>query len=72
VAVATTGVGGPVHMRTSLRGQVFVAVASPGLTTVHEYHFDGDPGAIVKQSTQRALCDLAAAVAKLGDDTAEA
>jgi nicotinamide-nucleotide amidase len=44
VAVATTGVGGPGPQENKPQGTVFVAVASPGLTTVHEYHFDGDPG----------------------------
>ena len=71
VAVATTGVGGPGPHENQPQGTVFLAVAIPGQTVVHEYHFAGDPPAVVKQSTQQALCDLLAAVANLCDDASD-
>lgn len=36
-----------------------------------EQHLDGDPPAVVTQSTQQALCDLLAAVANLCDDASD-
>jgi nicotinamide-nucleotide amidase len=63
VAVATTGVGGPGPQEDRPEGTVFVAVAIAGETTVREYHFDGDPSAIVEQTTEQAMEDLHTAIA---------
>ena len=69
VAVATTGVGGPGPQENQPQGTVFLAVATPRETTVAEYHFDGDPSAIVRQTTQQALQDLITAIMKIGTST---
>lgn len=37
------------------RGPVFVAVQTPDGDDVREYHFDGDPAEVVRQTTERAL-----------------
>jgi len=63
VAVATTGVGGPGPQEDQPEGTVFVAVTVAGGTTVQEYHFNGDPSAIVEQTTEQALADLHAGIA---------
>ncbi|HEY5981791.1 MAG TPA: CinA family protein [Microlunatus sp.] len=64
VAVATTGVGGPGPQEGRDTGTVFVAVRTPDGSDVREYHFDGDPAEVVRQTTERALEDLARAVAQ--------
>lgn len=61
-AVATTGVGGPGSQEGKPQGTVYVAVAVGTSTEVAEYHFDGDPSAVVEQATAQALADLAAAI----------
>jgi nicotinamide-nucleotide amidase len=69
VAVATTGVGGPGPHEGRPEGTVFVAVRTPDGTDVREYHFDGDPAEVVRQTTDQALQDLSRAVAQHQGDT---
>jgi len=66
VAVATTGVGGPGPHEGRRQGTVFVAVRTPDGEDIREYHFDGDPAEVVRQTTERALQDLARAVDPAG------
>lgn len=63
VAVATTGVGGPGPQEGQPQGTVFLAVHADGSCSVREYHFEGDPAAVVEQATSQALDDLVSAVA---------
>jgi nicotinamide-nucleotide amidase len=55
--VATTGVAGPDPQDGAAVGTVFVAVAGPGGSKVHEHHFDGDRPAI-RAAAVRAALDL--------------
>ena len=59
-AISTTGAGGPGPAEGQPAGTVFIAVASPGGCQVREYHFDGDPEAVVRETARQALHDLAA------------
>jgi nicotinamide-nucleotide amidase len=63
--VATTGVAGPDPQDGASVGTVYVAVAGPGGSRVHEHHFAGDRPA-VRQAAVRAALDL------LGDALADA
>ena len=62
-AVATTGVGGPGPQEDLPPGTVYIAVASSAGCEVRKYEFDGDPPNVIEQTTQRALQDLADAIA---------
>jgi nicotinamide-nucleotide amidase len=55
--VATTGVAGPDPQDGAAVGTVYVAVAGPGGSKVHEHHFDGDRPAI-RAAAVRAALDL--------------
>jgi nicotinamide-nucleotide amidase len=55
--VATTGVAGPDAQDGAAVGTVYVAVAGPGGSKVHEHHFDGDRPAI-RAAAVRAALDL--------------
>jgi len=55
--VATTGVAGPDPQDGAAVGTVFVAVAGPGGSKVHEHHFDGERREI-RAAAVRAALDL--------------
>jgi nicotinamide-nucleotide amidase len=57
-AVAVTGVGGPDPEEDHPAGTVFAAVQTAVGTKVAEYHFTGDPDAVVKSATREALLML--------------
>jgi nicotinamide-nucleotide amidase len=67
-AVSTTGAGGPGPEEGQPAGTVFIAVASPACCQVRNYHFDGDPQAIVQQATAQALRDLATVTSQPAGD----
>lgn len=55
--VATTGVAGPDPQDGAPVGTVFVAVAGPTGSRVHEHHFDGDRP-VIRAAAVRAALDL--------------
>lgn len=62
--VATTGVAGPDPQDGMTVGTVFVAVAGPAGSKVHEHHFDGDRPAVRAAAVQAALDVLRAGLAE--------
>ncbi|MEU4392551.1 CinA family protein [Kribbella sp. NPDC023855] len=60
--LAVTGVGGPDPDEGKPAGTVFVSVATAGREEVAEYHFDGDPAAVLEQSAEAALSMLLATI----------
>jgi CDP-diacylglycerol--glycerol-3-phosphate 3-phosphatidyltransferase len=67
LAAAITGIAGPGSDGTSKPvGLTYVAVASPGGVTSHEYHFTGDRWANRKQAAGEALRLLIESVRSLG------
>jgi PncC family amidohydrolase len=66
IAVSTTGIAGPsgATARKPL-GLVYIALATPGETTVEEHLFDGDRAAVIDTATERALQLLLEAVERL-------
>lgn len=64
-AVATTGVVGSEPQDGVPPGTVFVATAVDGAVSGGRHRFDGDPDEICEQASERALRDLAAALARV-------
>ncbi len=62
--VATTGVAGPDAQDGAAVGTVFVAVAGPRGSKVHEHHFDGDRPVIRAAAVRAALDVLRAGLAE--------
>jgi nicotinamide-nucleotide amidase len=62
--VATTGVAGPDPQDGAAVGTVFVAVAGPRGSKVHEHHFDGDRPVVRAAAVRAALDVLRAALAE--------
>lgn len=61
LTIAVTGEGGPEPAEAAAVGTMFVGVRDHDATDVREFHFDGDPGAIVHQTALAALRMLRAA-----------
>ena len=57
--VSTTGAGGPGTEEGQPAGTVFIAVLSPTMCSVTQYHFNGDPESVVHTAAEQALHDLA-------------
>ncbi|WP_346231257.1 CinA family protein [Parafrigoribacterium mesophilum] len=58
IGVALTGVGGPGAEEGKPAGTVFIAVSAGDDSRVEEHRFDGDPAAVVRAATHRALAML--------------
>ena len=54
-AVATTGAGGPDEQDGQPPGTVFIAVWADGDVRSREFHFDGDPVAVIEKGVDAAL-----------------
>ncbi len=64
VAVAVTGAAGPDPHDGAAPGTVVIAVRVDGGTAAREYHFEGEPSAILDQACAHALRDLEDAVSR--------
>jgi nicotinamide-nucleotide amidase len=63
VGVSTTGIAGPTGgTERKPVGLVYIGIATPTGTTIHEYRFGGDRTAVISQATDRALQLLQEAV----------
>lgn len=66
--VAVTGVGGPGEEESEPAGTVFVATCVNGRTLVERHQFEGDPPAVLDQTTATAVAQLLAELRRAAGD----